>query len=68
MKWRAATETTEGKNTEKRSDCLQQLQTKMIQVPDKGKQALVQDMYVAISTMKFALNEDLRYQSYKSCK
>lgn len=56
------------KEHRKRSDCLQELQKKMIQVPDKGKQDLVQDMSVAISTMKFALNEDLRYWSYKNCK
>lgn len=36
--------------------------------PDKGKQALAQEMCVAISTIKLAINGNFRYESYKRCK
>ena len=36
--------------------------------PGKGMRALAQEMGVAVSTMKLALNEDLRYHSYKRRK
>lgn len=36
--------------------------------PGKGMRALAREMSIAVSTMKLALNEDLRYYSYMSPK
>ena len=58
----------------RRSDCIrtaefiQELQEKVIQDPSKGIRVLSSEMGVGVATMKMALNEDLRYFSYKRRK
>lgn len=70
---RSEIETCSGKNT---ADILLALYTRIHPTnagkndrnPVKGVRALVLEMHIALSTMNLALNEDLRYQSYKRCK
>ena len=63
-----------GKEHRRCSDCIQttkfvkQLQDKVIEDPGKRIRALAREMGVGIATMKMALNEDLRYFSYKRRK
>ncbi|KAL1117842.1 hypothetical protein AAG570_004157 [Ranatra chinensis] len=58
----------------RRSDCvrtaefLANLQEQVLKNPGIGIRALSREMNVAASTMKLALNEDLRYYSYKRRK
>lgn len=58
----------------RRSDCvrtaefLAKLQEQVLKNPGIGIRALSREMNVAASTMKLALNEDLRYYSYKRRK
>ena len=59
------------KQHNRRSDCvrkaefLENLQKKVLEDPAIGIRALSRELNVSASTMKLALNEDLRYYSYK---
>ena len=62
------------KQHKKRSDCarsaefLETLREKILEDPSIGIPALSRELNVSLSTMKLALNEDLRYYSYKHRK
>ncbi|KAL1115595.1 hypothetical protein AAG570_005885 [Ranatra chinensis] len=54
--------------TKDHAEFLANLQEQVLKNPGIGIRALSREMNVAASTMKLALNEDLRYYSYKRCK